>query len=311
VLRPRRFYRIMAGSKSRFAQECYAEGFIGGDWGMDFDLSPHLREDWRTFNSEMIPEFLVRNSEKSKVAAGLACGMLHTICFAMSDGDVILMPDGSGSYFLGEIAGQYFYVEGEVLPHRRSVIWQARKLPRADMSQALQNSSGSVGTVCDLTPHSVELELLLRGETVPDEAVSLQTEGDSTVFALEKYLEQFLVDNWTSTELGNYFDIYADESGMIGQQYPTDTGKMDILAISKDKKTLMVVELKKGRASDSVVGQVLRYMGYVQEELAENGQVVRGCIIALEDDLRIKRALVVTPSIEFYRYNISFKLVKA
>jgi restriction system protein len=310
MLRPRRFYRVMAGSKSRFALECFTEGFIGADWGMDFDLSVHLREDWRTFNSEMIPEFLSRNPGKSRVAAGLACGMLHTICVAMAEGDVILMPDGSGSYYLGEVTGQYCYSEGHALLHRRSVKWQARKLPRSDMSKALQNSSGSVGTVCDLTPHSIELEVLLRGEIAPDDVGSSPIEDDATVFALEKYLEQFLVDNWTSTELGNYFDIYADESGMIGQQYPTDTGKMDILAISKDKKTLMVVELKKGRASDSVVGQVQRYMGYVQEELAEEGQIVRGCIIALEDDLRIKRALAVAPSIDFYRYNISFKLVK-
>ena len=31
---------------------------------------------------------------------------------------------------------------------------------------------------------------------------------------------------------------------------------MDILAISKDKSELLVVELKKGRASDVVVGQI-------------------------------------------------------
>jgi len=70
------------------------------------------------------------------------------------------------------------------------------------------------------------------------------------------------------------------------------------------------VELKKGRASDVVVGQTLRYMGYVQEELAEEGQSVKGVIIALEDDQRIRRALAVVPSIVFYRYQISFKLMK-
>jgi len=62
-----------------------------------------------------------------------------------------------------------------------------------------------------------------------------------------------------------------------------------------------VVELKKGRASDVVVGQVQRYMGYVQEELAEPDQVVKGVIIALDDDLRIRRALKETKNIEFYR----------
>jgi restriction system protein len=60
-----------------------------------------------------------------------------------------------------------------------------------------------------------------------------------------------------------------------------------------------------------VVGQILRYMGYVQEVLAEEGQSVKGAIIALEDDQRIRRALRMTPSIEFYRYQVSFKLVKS
>ncbi|MCX6690591.1 MAG: endonuclease NucS, partial [Methanoregula sp.] len=96
----------------------------------------------------------------------------------------------------------------------------------------------------------------------------------------------------------------------MGQQYLTDTGPLDILAISKDKKRLLVVELKKGRASDVVVGQILRYMGYVQEELADNGQTVQGVIIALEDDQRIRRALSVVPSVTFYRYKIRFELVR-
>jgi restriction system protein len=97
----------------------------------------------------------------------------------------------------------------------------------------------------------------------------------------------------------------------VGQQYPTDTGPMDVLAISKDRKELLVVELKRGKASDSVVGQIQRYMGYVLEELAEENQTVRGAIIALDDDLRIRRALKVAPGIDFYRYEISFTLKKA
>ena len=71
-----------------------------------------------------------------------------------------------------------------------------------------------------------------------------------------------------------------------------------------------MVELKKGRASDSVIGQVQRYMGYVKDELAKEGQSVEGVIIALEDDQRIKRALSVAPNISFYKYQVSFKLIK-
>ena len=123
-------------------------------------------------------------------------------------------------------------------------------------------------------------------------------------------MEDFLVKNWAQTELAKDYEIFSEDGEKVGQQYQTDTGPLDILAISRDKKRLLVVELKKGRASDVVVGQVLRYMGYVKEELVEEGQTVHGIIIALEDDQRIRRALAMTPNIQFYRYQISFKLLK-
>ena len=130
------------------------------------------------------------------------------------------------------------------------------------------------------------------------------------MFALEKHLEDFLVKNWQQTLLSDHYDVYEEDGEFVGQQYPTDTGPIDILAISKDKKTLLVVELKRGRASDNVVGQIQRYMGYVKEELAEENQSVKGIIIALEDDIKIKRAMSVTNNIEFHRYQVSFKLFK-
>jgi restriction system protein len=52
-------------------------------------------------------------------------------------------------------------------------------------------------------------------------------------------------------------------------------------------------------------------MSYVQDELAEEGQTVSGVIIALEDDQRIRRALAMVPAVSFYRYQVSFRLVKA
>ena len=76
-------------------------------------------------------------------------------------------------------------------------------------------------------------------------------------------------------------------------------------------KIAHIDECLKGIAIDNVVGQIQRYMGYVFEELAEQGQTVRGVIIALEDDNRIRRALAVAPNLEFYRSEVSFKLSKA
>lgn len=116
--------------------------------------------------------------------------------------------------------------------------------------------------------------------------------------------------NWSQTELGQAYDIVSDEGELIGQQYPSDTGPIDVLAIAQDQSHYLVVELKRGRASDTVVGQIQRYMGYVQGELVNSDQTVRGVIIALEDDLRLRRALSVTTNIDFYRYQVSFKLVQ-
>jgi restriction system protein len=179
------------------------------------------------------------------------------------------------------------------------------------MSEALRNSTGSVNTVTDISRYREELEKLIGGIPSPGTPVVDASVEDPTQFALEKHLEDFLVDNWAQTDLGKKYDIYQENGEPVGQQYPTDTGPLDILAISKDKKALLVVELKKGRASDAVVGQTLRYMGFVAEELAEDSQTVKGVIIALEDDQRIRRALAMSPNIEFYRYEVSFKLVRA
>ncbi len=59
-----------------------------------------------------------------------------------------------------------------------------------------------------------------------------------------------------------------------------------------------------------VVGQLLRYMGFVKEEIAEDNQTVEGVIIASEDDSKLRWALVAVPSVTFYRYQVSFKLLK-
>lgn len=306
-----RYIRVMLGAKSAHIDECLNGNFIGADFDINQDLSKHLPDNWRDFNKKFIPIWLENHPEKSKVAAGLSCGALWTVAKGLKKGDIIISPNGMGSYHIAEILDDYSYHEGQTLPHRRTVNWYSNTIERADMSDSLKNSTGSIGTVSDITNYAEELELLIGGKKQPTIISTDETIEDPSVFALEKHLEDFLVANWKQTALGKDYDIYEEDGQQIGKQYPTDTGFMDILAISKDKKELLVVELKKGRASDNVVGQIQRYMGFALEELAENGQTVKGVIIALEDDNRIRRALAVAPNIEFFRYQVSFKLFKA
>ncbi len=304
------YYRIMLGAKSAWAETCHAEKWFGGGWKITQSLAGERTDNWRDFNAKFIPIYLAANPDKSRVAAGLACGMLYTIAWGISQGDIVLCPDGDGSYWVGRVSSDYVYAPDHDLPHRRQVEWLPTKIDRAAMSEALKRSTGSIGTVSNISAHAEEIERLIGGAAPPVIVSTDATVEDAATFALEKHLEEFLVQNWSATELGREYDIYVVDGEQVGQQFPTDTGPIDILAVSKDGKTLLVVELKRGRASDVVVGQVQRYMGYVVEELAEEAQAVRGCIIALEDDLRLRRALMVAPNIEYFRYQVSFKLFK-
>jgi restriction system protein len=305
-----KYNRVMPGAKSVYIEECIKAGFIGVDFDFKEDLSNHLTDDFKLFNKKYTTVFLKNNPDKSKVAAGLACGSIRTVCYDLKQGDIVLSPDGNGEYIVGEIDSNYYYADGEILPHRRKVNWYKTTIRRSEMSQSLQNSTNSVLTTCNITKYSDELEQLIKGEKIESIISTDSTIEDVIEFALEKHLEEFLVKNWKNTILGKEYDIYEIDGEIIGQQFQSDTGPLDILAISKDKKTLLVVELKRGRVSDNVVGQIQRYMGFVKEELAEPHQTVKGIIIGLDDDIRIKRALAVATNIEFFRYKVNFQLFK-
>lgn len=239
--------------------------------------------------------------------------ILETDESVIRSGDMVLCPDGTGQYHVGEVQGGYQYAPGQVLPHRRTVKWLPLTIARAAMSEALRNSTGSIGTVSTITEHHQEIEQFLAalpGQAAPNIVATDPVVEDPVAFAMEKHLEDFLVKNWAQTELAQAFKIYEEDGELVGQQYSTDAGAIDILAVSKDGQRLLVVELKRGRASDVVVGQILRYMGYVKEQIAEPHQSVEGAIIALDDDQKLRWALAVVPSVSFYRYQVSFKLIK-
>ena len=146
------------------------------------------------------------------------------------------------------------------LPHRRKVEWYKKRISRTELSIELQRSTGSIGTVSKITKYADEIENLIKGNRPSKIYSDDETIENPSTFAMEKHLEDFLIKNWSSTSLGKTHDIFEEDGELIGQQYQTDTGNIDILAISKDKKELLVVELKKGRARDAEVGQILTYM---------------------------------------------------
>ena len=105
----KRYYRIMLGAKSAYADECYKGNFIGADFELDIDLSNQLPDNWREFNQKFIPIWLEKHPGKSKISAGLSCGNLWTIAKGIINGDIVLCPNGLGSYYVGEVLDTYSY----------------------------------------------------------------------------------------------------------------------------------------------------------------------------------------------------------
>lgn len=142
------------------------------------------------------------------------------------------------------------------------------------------------------------------GET----GIDLNKQANRTEFVLEKYLQEFIVSNFTAIFNGKYVLFQDTEEKAVGKEYSTDVGRIDILAIEPDTNSFVVFELKKGRETDKVVGQTLRYMGWVQENLCGDGQQVKGVIICLHPDPKLSYALKMTKNVTVKYYQVDFKL---
>jgi len=151
---------------------------------------------------------------------------------------------------------------------------------------------------------------LLEGDADLPLSEAPEATEDQNAFVLEKYLEDFIVSNFDTIFKGK-LKIYENAEGLDGQQYGTDIGPIDILAFEPSSRSFVVIELKKGRPSDQVVGQILRYMGWVKEKLCANGQAVKGLVICREPDERLRYALQMTNSIDVRYYSVSFALRSA
>jgi hypothetical protein len=128
-------------------------------------------------------------------------------------------------------------------------------------------------------------------------------------FALERHLQDFLLDNWPRTELGREWVIFAEDGDdEAGYEYPTQVGRIDLLTKHRREARWLVVELKRDQTSDATVGQVLRYMGWVKQNLAKHGEQIEGLVIAHEADESIKYAVSAIPSVRLMLYEVEFRL---
>lgn len=131
----------------------------------------------------------------------------------------------------------------------------------------------------------------------------------TTRFALERHLHDYMFDNWDMLDLAKEWDIYTrDGEPEAGYEFRTPIGRIDLLARHRTAPRWLVIELKREKSSDAVVGQVLRYMGWVKRHLVEDGDTVEGLVVATEGDPQLHYALDVVPSVSFKSYEVEFRL---
>jgi RecB family endonuclease NucS len=91
---------------------------------------------------------------------------------------------------------------------------------------------------------------------------------------------------------------------LLGRQYPTAVGPIDLLA--KDTNGVyVVIELKKGQSGDKVVGQIARYLTWVMQRLAGGkDNRVRGVVVGKEFDKRFAAAIAQLKRVASYTFDV-------
>ena len=105
----------------------------------------------------------------------------------------------------------------------------------------------------------------------------------------EAVLEAWLAKNLQRLETG---------LTLVDRQFETeDAGRIDILARDA-QQGYVVVELKRDKGSDSALGKILRYIGWVRFNLLSNDEPVRGFVVGDRFDDKIVYAILSNDAID-------------
>lgn len=201
----------------------------------------------------------------------------------------------------------------KILIHLGEIRWFHSPLPRdrvlelvnnGDLEEAFQSCGAQGFNIARLQPESLSAiqELVEAREGPP-------TRRAGPLDALiETKLEDYIVQNWPEIDFGSRLRLYVEDGEAVGQQYDTgEIGRIDLLCEDVDSGECVIIELKKGRPSDEVVGQLARYMGWAQERIAQ-GRKVRGIVLAPDFDAKLRYAARAIPGMELLRYKTRFEI---
>lgn len=138
------------------------------------------------------------------------------------------------------------------------------------------------------------------GETDADEASGADPEEQEIQrFAMESHLRDFLGKNLSTLEPGLRLFKDGDRDGI---EYPITNGQIDIMALDKDERPV-VIELKLSRGRTRALGQLVYYMGWVDQHLGRGR--CRGMIVAAEISDELVTAVQRVPGVSLFAYKLS------
>jgi hypothetical protein len=142
-----------------------------------------------------------------------------------------------------------------------------------------------------------------RPEPAADDMTERSSDTDQAMeFALEAHLRDFLARNLDRIETGLRLYASADRNGI---EFPVDGGRIDLLAIDQSGK-YVVIELKLSQGRNKTLGQLLYYMGWIDQHMGQSP--CRGFIIASEITGDLSVAVARVPGVSLARYRMSFSI---
>jgi endonuclease len=189
--------------------------------------------------------------------------------------------------------------------------------PNASTSHQLRNALRRLGWTIQETPAEIRLikpgvdsgpvvsEVLGPSELLDDAEADV-----SPIFSLEYQLRDFIASNLSTISInGRRLRLYIDATGRDGVEFPSAVGPIDILAVD-DNGSFFVFELKRASSADRAIGQLARYMGWVQQTIGK-GREVSGVIVAKSISENLRYAASIVPKVHLFEYEVEFHLKPA
>jgi hypothetical protein len=125
-------------------------------------------------------------------------------------------------------------------------------------------------------------------------AITAKKKTAKSARELAEFQDMIVSEKAVEDYLENHLEVVGSKIGatlrLVGRQYSTTVGPIDLLAVDTKTGDYVVIELKKGRSADKVYGQCSRYMGWVRKSLADKGLKVHGVIVARQIDDKLRAA---------------------